>query len=85
MRPGYQRVRCIDCGVAREDAPHRHISARGLCGHCALRRRLENNDSIAAREGVGYERWRLGMAISILPTEVVGSLYAAGEFSGVSG
>lgn len=70
----------MECGVAREDTPHHHISARGLCGECALRRRLENNDSIVARQGVGYERWRLGIAISILPTEVVGQLYASGEF-----
>lgn len=80
MRPGYQRVRCMDCGVSRESAPNRHISTRGLCGPCALKRRLENNDSIAARAGVGYERWRLGIAISILPTEVVGELYRCGEF-----
>jgi hypothetical protein len=70
----------MDCGIAREDAPHQHISTRGLCGNCALRRRLENNDSIAARQGIPYERWRLGIAISVLPTEVVGALYAAGEF-----
>lgn len=70
----------MDCGIRREEAPHQHISARGLCGRCALRRRLENNDSIAARQGIPYERWRLGIAISVLPTEVVGALYAAGEF-----
>lgn len=78
MRPGYQRVRCTDCGVRREETPNLHISTRGLCGRCALRRRLENNDSIAAGHGIGYERWRLGIAISILPTEVVGELYKAG-------
>lgn len=70
----------MDCGVAREDAPRGHISARGLCNTCGLRRQLENIDSLEARAGIPYDRWRLGMAISILPTELVGHIYAAGEF-----
>ena len=70
----------MDCGVAREDAPRQHISARGLCNPCGLARQLENVDSLAARQGIPYDRWRLGMVISVLPTEVVGQLYASGEF-----
>lgn len=80
MRPGYKRIRCIDCGVAREDAPKRFISTRGLCAPCGLARQLENIDSLEARRGIPYDRWRLGMVISVLPTEKVGELYAAGEF-----
>ena len=80
MRPGYKRVRCIDCGVRREEAPKGFISARGLCGPCGLERQLANVDSLAAREGLPYDRWRLGMVISVLPTEVVGELYKAGMF-----
>lgn len=80
MRPGYQRVRCVECGVSRKDAPEGFISTRGLCKQCGLARQLENCDSLEAREGIPYERWRLGMVISVLPTEVVGTLYAQGEF-----
>lgn len=80
MRPGYQRVRCMECGVRREAAPQSFISARGLCAPCGLKRQLENIDQIEARNGVAYERWKLGIAISILPTEVVGELYRAGLF-----
>lgn len=70
----------MDCGVRREAAPKGHISARGLCDPCGLKRQLENIDSLAARQGIPYDRWRLGMVISVLPTEAVGRLYAAGEF-----
>ena len=70
----------MDCGVTRAKAPRQHISARGLCNPCNLRRQLENIEGIEARAGVPYERWKLGIAISILPTEVVGELYKAGMF-----
>ena len=80
MRPGYKRIRCMECGVTRADAPNGHISARGLCDPCGLNRQLENVDSLAAHHGIPYDRWRLGMVISVLPTEVVGELYKAGLF-----
>lgn len=80
MRPGYQRIRCMECGVTREAAPKQFVSTRGLCGPCGLRRQLENVEGIEARQGVPYARWRLGIAVSILPTEVVGELYKAGLF-----
>lgn len=70
----------MDCGVRREDAPRNFISSRGLCAQCGLDRQLENCDSLEARQGIPYDRWRLGMVISVLPTEVVGALYASGEF-----
>lgn len=80
MRPGYKRVRCMDCGVPRQKARNGHISARGLCDVCGLIRQLENIEGIEARQGIPYDRWRLGMVISVLPTEVVGELYKAGLF-----
>ena len=80
MRPGYKRTRCIDCGVPRAKAIDGFISANGLCKRCGLQRQLDNVDGIAARQGVYYQRWRLGICISQLPPEVVGPLYAAGEF-----
>lgn len=81
MRPGYQRVRCIDCGVTRAAALGGFISTNGLCKRCGLQRQLDNVDGIAARTGPYFQRWRLGICISQLPTEVVGALYAAGEFT----
>ena len=70
----------MDCGVRREEAPNGFISTRGLCGPCGLKRQLDNIDGIEQAQGVPYARWRLGMAIAILPTEVVGELYKAGMF-----
>lgn len=81
MREGYQRKRCVDCGASREEAIDGFISTNGLCKMCGLQRQLDNVDSIAARRGIYFQRWRLGIVISQLPTEVVGALYAAGEFN----
>jgi hypothetical protein len=81
MRPGYERKRCIDCGATRAEALDHFISTNGLCKLCGLKRQLDNVDGIAARQGPYFQRWRLGICISQLPTEVVGQLYAAGMFS----
>lgn len=81
MRPGYERKRCIDCGATRAEALDHFISTNGLCKVCGLKRQLDNVDGIAARQGPYFQRWRLGICISQLPVEVVGQLYAAGEFS----
>lgn len=81
MRPGYRRIRCIDCGVGREDAIDGFISTNGLCKRCGLARQLRNIDGIESGQGPEFQRWRLGICIATLPTEVVGALYASGEFS----
>lgn len=70
----------MDCGVSREDAPKGRISTRGLCSTCSLARQLENDAGIEHKLGVPYERWKIGVAMSILPREVVGELYKAGLF-----
>jgi hypothetical protein len=81
MRPGYKRVRCVDCGATRAEALDGFISTNGLCKRCGLQRQLDNVDGIAGRTGPYFQRWRLGICISQLPTDIVGQLYAAGYFS----
>jgi hypothetical protein len=84
MRPGYQRVRCVVCGVPREDALDGFISTRGKCKVCGLEAQLENVAGIEYREGVPYQRWRLGIISRLLPREVVGALFSAGVFEPTS-
>lgn len=80
MRPGYQRVRCVVCGVSREDALDGFISTRGKCKVCSLEAQLVNVAGIEHRLGVPYQRWRLGIISRLLPREVVGALFSAGIF-----
>lgn len=80
VRPGYQRVRCVVCGVPREEALDGFISTRGKCKVCGLEAQLENVAGIEHRLGVPYQRWRLGIALRILPREIVGALLKAGVF-----
>lgn len=80
MRPGYQRVRCVRCGVSRRDALDGFISSRGVCKVCGLEAQLRNVAGIEHRVGVPYQRWRLGIISSLLPREVVSALFAAGIF-----
>lgn len=81
MRSGYQRKRCVVCGRGRDEVRNGFISTRGKCADCGLRAQLDNVDGIASRQGPVFQRWRLGIAISQYRTEVVGALYAAGEFT----
>ena len=80
MRPGYSRVRCVVCGVPREEALDGFISTRGKCKVCGLQAQLENVAGIEHRLGVPYQRWRLGIISRLLPREVVGALFSAGVF-----
>ena len=61
MRPGYQRVRCVVCGVPREKARNGHISTRGKCDDCSLEAQLVNVAGIAGvtRDSDGHMRVRL--------------------------
>lgn len=81
MRPGYHRVRCVVCGVSREEAPDGFISTRGKCKDCGLQAQLENVICIEHRIGVPYQRWRLGIISSLLPRDVVGAIFSSGEFA----
>lgn len=80
MRPGYQRVRCVECGVPRSKALDGFISTRGLCKVCGLEAQLRNVAGIEHRVGVPYQRWRLGIISKLLPPEVVGALVRSGIF-----
>lgn len=80
MRPGYQRVRCVDCGVRREEALDGFISTRGKCKVCGLMAQLENVAGIEHGQGVPYQRWRLGIIVKLLPLEIVQALFNAGVF-----
>jgi hypothetical protein len=57
-----------------------HISQRGKCRTCARQALIQSNDEIMARKGVYYQRWRLGIVLSQLPSDVVASIYKAGLF-----
>lgn len=80
MREGYQRVRCVRCGVSRARALDGFISTRGICKVCGLEAQLQNVAGIEYRVGVPYQRWRLGIISKLLPREVVGALMRAGIF-----
>jgi hypothetical protein len=83
MRPGYQRVRCVECGVSRTDALDGFISTRGKCKVCGLMAQLENVAGIEHSLGVPYQRWRLGIIARLLPREIVKALWDAGVFEPV--
>lgn len=80
MREGYDRKRCVVCGVSRADALDGFISTRGKCKVCGLEAQLRNVAGIEHRLGVPYQRWRLGIISKLLPREVVGALFSAGIF-----
>lgn len=80
MREGYERKRCVVCGVLRSEALDGFISTRGKCKVCGLQAQLENVAGIEYRQGVPYQRWRLGIISRLLPREVVGALFSAGIF-----
>lgn len=80
MRTGYQRGRCVVCGVSREEALDGFISTRGKCKVCGLQAQLENVAGIEYAQGVPYQRWRLGIALRIFPREIVAALLRAGVF-----
>ena len=81
MRDGYERKRCVVCGVSRDKALDGFISTRGKCKVCGLKLQLENVAGIEYEAGVPYERWRLGIVASLVPVEWVGAMLRAGVFT----
>lgn len=80
MREGYERKRCVVCGVSRAEALDGFISTRGKCKVCGLQAQLENVAGIEYELGVPYQRWKLGIVSKLVPAEWVAAMFRAGVF-----
>lgn len=80
MREGYERKRCVVCGVPRDEALDGFISTRGKCKVCGLEAQLVNVAGIEYEQGLPYTRWKIGIIASLVPPEWVARMWKAGVF-----
>ena len=81
MREGYSRKRCTVCGVTREQALDGFISTRGKCKVCGLEAQLVNVAGIEYEQGIPFQRWRIGIVASLVPSEWMAAMMRAGVFT----
>jgi hypothetical protein len=76
--PDRRRATCRVCGRHRKQVGP--ISWGGYCGDCGRELMLDNIDAMHAKSGVPWQRYRFGLARSLLGPEAANALFAAGFF-----